>query len=83
MNILNAKSWYKNVKLHKEDGPAVEHADGAKFWYKNGMLHREDGSAIELANGLQHWHLNGKCYGVNNDFANESWIRFFKTLIFY
>jgi hypothetical protein len=29
------KSWYLNDKLHREDGPAVEWADGDKYWYLN------------------------------------------------
>ena len=82
MNTSNAKSWYKNGKFHKEEGPAVEHADGAKFWYKNGMLHREDGPAIEFIDGVKVWYLNGKHYGMSDDFTNESWSRFIKTLIF-
>ena len=30
------KSWYRNGKRHREDGPAVEHADGRKEWYRHG-----------------------------------------------
>jgi len=30
------KSWYRNGKRHREDGPAVEHADGRKEWYHQG-----------------------------------------------
>ena len=26
-----------NRKLHREDGPAVEHADGRKEWWVNGI----------------------------------------------
>ena len=52
---LNAKG-----KLHREDGPAIECADGDKFWYLNGKLHREDGPAIECADGSKSWWLNGK-----------------------
>ena len=29
------KRWFLNGKLHREDGPAVEHPDGTKFWYLN------------------------------------------------
>ena len=31
-----AKCWYLNDKRHREDGPAVEYADGSKYWYLNG-----------------------------------------------
>jgi len=30
------KEWFRNGKLHREDGPAKEYADGYKFWYLNG-----------------------------------------------
>jgi len=30
------KHWYLNGSPHREDGPAVEYADGAKRWYLNG-----------------------------------------------
>jgi hypothetical protein len=49
-------------KLHREDGPAVEGANGDKIWCLNGKCHREDGPAIEYANGDKHWYLNGKCH---------------------
>ena len=52
------KEWYFNGKLHREDGPAIEDANGDKFWYLNGELHREDGPAIEWANGDKSWWLN-------------------------
>ena len=34
--------WYKNAKcktLHRENGPAIEWADGTKFWHQNGRRH--------------------------------------------
>ena len=52
--------WYSNDKLHREDGPAVEYADGDKFWYLNGKLHRKDGPAIEGVNEDKEWWINGK-----------------------
>jgi hypothetical protein len=41
-----------NGKLHREDGPAGEFADGTKRWYHYGKLHHEDGPADEYANGV-------------------------------
>jgi hypothetical protein len=29
------KCWYLNGKLHREDGPAIEYANGAKSWWLN------------------------------------------------
>jgi len=54
------KFWYLNGKFHREDGPAVEYANGDKWWYLNGKRHREDGPAIEHANGNKSWYLNGE-----------------------
>jgi hypothetical protein len=52
--------WYLNGKLHREDGPAIEHSDGDKAWYLNGQLHRENGPALEWSNGDKSWYLNGE-----------------------
>ena len=57
--------WYLNGKLHREDGPACEYANGTKCWYKNGLLHREDGPAIECSSGSKFWFLNGKRHREN------------------
>ena len=51
--------WLLNGKLHREDGPAVEGADGSKSWLLNGKLHREDGPAVECVDGTKSWWLNG------------------------
>jgi hypothetical protein len=56
--------FWSNEKgeYHREDGPAIERANGTKYWYLNGQLHREDGPAIEYANGHKEWYLNGKLH---------------------
>ena len=54
------REWYLNDELHREDGAAVECADGTRFWYLHGKLHREDGPAVEQSNGARSWFLNGK-----------------------
>src|SRR6056300_236319 len=59
------KFYYKDRKMtirHREDGPAVEYADGDKAWYINGKLHREDGPAVEYATGYKAWYINGKLH---------------------
>ena len=53
------KEWYLNGKRHREDGPAIEYANGNKEWHLNGKCHREDGPAIEYAYGDKAWYLNG------------------------
>ena len=54
------KEWYLNGDLHREDGPAVEWANGDKMWWLNGKYHREDGPAVERVDGDKVWFLNGK-----------------------
>jgi len=82
VDVYGNKRYYVNNVLHREDGPAVEYANGDKWWYKNGELHREDGPALEWVSGYKAWYLNGKFYGKNDVFTDGSWKRFVKTLIF-
>ena len=77
----NGKFWFINGKRHRIDGPAIEHWSG-KQWYIQDELHRVDGPAIEYSDGRKYWYLNGKKYGRNNDFTNESWKQFQRTIIF-
>ena len=56
------KTWYKNGKLHREDGPAIICHDGQKEWYKAGKRHREDGPAVEFFSGGKQWWVNDKRY---------------------
>jgi len=36
-----AKDWWLNGKLHREDGPAIECANGYKQWRLNGIQYTE------------------------------------------
>jgi len=56
--------WYKwkTGELHREDGPAVEWADGNKQWYLNNECHRIDGPACEWSDGSKIWYVNGKLH---------------------
>lgn len=49
-------------EYHRENGPAIEYADGSKAWYRHGRRHRIDGPAIEWASGGKEWYLNGQCH---------------------
>jgi hypothetical protein len=62
INDIGNKEWYLNGKLHREDGPAIEWADGSKYWYSNDKRHREDGPAIEWVDGTKFWYLNDKLH---------------------
>src|ERR1039458_1402855 len=53
------KEWRDgNYQLHREDGPAIEHANGDWEWCKNGKLHRVGGPAYDCF-GCQRWFING------------------------
>jgi hypothetical protein len=65
--------WYYNGNFHREDGPAVEYADGTKEWWLNGNCHREDGPACEWSDGTKSWFLNDKLHredGPAVEYAN-------------
>ena len=73
VRINNTIEYYQNGKYHRDNGPAIEYANGAKEWWKNGDLHREDGPAIERANGEKEWRKNGLLHredGPAIEFAN-------------
>jgi len=59
------KKWFINGRLHREDGPAIEHASGSKSWFINGNRHRDDGPAIEYASGEKRWYINGRLHRLD------------------
>ncbi|WP_202416734.1 hypothetical protein [Duganella qianjiadongensis] len=56
---LEKTKYYKDGKLHREDGPAVEDLNGSKEWFLNGLRHREDGPAIDNQ-WRQEWWIYGE-----------------------
>jgi hypothetical protein len=58
------KHWYKEGKLHREDGPAVEWIIGYKEWWVEGLRHRTDGPAIEYPNGEKSWYIENIWYSI-------------------
>jgi len=60
------KAWSLNGKLHRSNGPAIEHSNGAKEWRLYGKPHRLDGPAYERLDGFKDWYLNGKYLGSND-----------------
>lgn len=61
------KNWYFNDKLHRDNGPALEHtaSGGGNEWYNNGKLHRHDGPAIDHPIDGKYWYTNGKLHRTN------------------
>lgn len=56
----NKMSHFKNGKLHRLYGPAVEWLGGTKEWWFEGKIHRVGGPAIESYNGFEDWYVDGK-----------------------
>jgi hypothetical protein len=71
--------WYNEQnQLDREDGPAIECANGTKLWYRNDQIHRDDGPAIEDTNGNKWWYRNYQLHregGPAVEYANgnKSW----------
>jgi hypothetical protein len=61
----NAKFWYLNKNLHRENAPAINYSDGTRLWHLYGKLHRVDGPAKESPNGYKEWWLKGKLHRVD------------------
>jgi hypothetical protein len=80
IDIECTRRWYLNGKLHREDGPAVEYADGSKEWWINGQCHREDGPAVEYADGTtKEWWLSDVRFS-EEDFKKEMVLKNLITL---
>src|SRR5688572_6577352 len=49
-----------NGVLHREDGPAIEMADGTREWWVKGLRHRADGPAYIWADGSEEYWMAGE-----------------------
>jgi hypothetical protein len=46
-------------RLHREEGPALVHANGSVKWYRHGRRHREGAPACVYVNGTRKWYEDG------------------------
>ena len=53
-------NWFKDGKLHRDDGPAIVQANGTLAWAHRGELHRTDDPAVVFSNGDVDWYLHGE-----------------------
>ncbi|HNC55217.1 MAG TPA: hypothetical protein PLP33_07225 [Leptospiraceae bacterium] len=60
------KHWFKEGRLHRLEGPAIEYSDGSKEWWFEGQIHRTDGPAIEYRDGTNLWYIEDCCYFPND-----------------
>ncbi len=56
VDSIGAKRWFVKGKLHREDGPAIEHANGSRYWYLKGECHRICGPAMEFSDGAKYYY---------------------------
>lgn len=64
--------WLLDGKLHRTNGPAIEHADGGREWRSHGKLHRTDGPAIEDADGTKEWWAHGERHRIDGPAVEQS-----------
>ena len=57
--LTGCRTSWRNGKLHRDDGPAIEWADGYSAFWREGKRHRDDGPAIEYPNGYREWWRDG------------------------
>lgn len=76
----STKVWRLHGNLHRQGGPAVEHASGSEEWYQHGKMHREDGPAVVFSAddqeslGAPHsreYYLHGKYYDSLETWAQD------------
>ena len=75
------KVWYKDGKIHREDGPAIEYSNGTKGWSKNGQLHRGNGPAVEYSDGDKEWYYEDQLIMETKGDVTDSQIKEFKLKI--
>ncbi len=61
------EEWYRHGHLHREDGPAVLHANGSTKWYRDGKRHRDGAPACVYVNGTEKWYRNGLRHRDTNE----------------
>lgn len=59
LDACGDRRWHLHGVLHRDDGPAVIHKEGAHEWWHHGLQHREDGPAVEVPNGTCRWWWYG------------------------
>lgn len=59
--------WYKDGKLHRDGGPAIEYIPTRIMkWYQHGELHRDEGPAVETPQ-FKVWYRHGIFIGSSRD----------------
>ena len=77
-NSQGDQCWSKDGLLHREDGPAVELANGRREWFINGDRHREDGPAVVEADGQCSWYWRNMLVEAKSQEEFEMEVRILK-----
>lgn len=72
------ESWWLDGKRHRENGPAITHANGTQEWWLNDERHREGGPAFTGSHGEQYWFRQGELHredgpAVIHSNGDQSW----------
>ena len=60
LTLGEGRFWFKNGKIHREDGPARIDDDGDTYWYKEEKNHRVNGPArIWTTKNINYYFING------------------------
>lgn len=78
---VGTRRYYNSAgDLHRDEGPAVEYANGTKEWCQNGLHHRDNGPAFITARGTRKWAINGRLHRTDgpaiewSDGGREWWV---------
>jgi hypothetical protein len=69
------QEWWKNGKLHREDGPARIYQDGSQEWYLRGKRHRLNGPAVICEDGTEEWWVDDLKLGFGVEGFYALWDR--------
>ena len=78
-NVFGTKRYWKDGMVHRDDGPAVEYANGDLGFFQKGVCHRIGGPAfISVSEGRQEWWHEGKLHRANGpaivwDNGHQEW----------
>ena len=52
--------WNLDYMYHRDNGPAIQWADGGCEWMVKGSYHKSDGPAVEYVSGVRQWWWYGQ-----------------------
>ena len=76
VEVEGDKQYFKDGKLHRDDGPAIESINGYKEYFKDGVTHRDDGPAVIWQDGGKQWIVDGKRHRLDGPAVIWAWDEF-------